>query len=92
MAEENDESLKQRKLYQDFIAAEMKKKNTTLLSKQDMERIRDYLLGKVVTVNVNLKKRISRSAYILKTFVDQKNVLYVRKNVSFIVQSFSNSI
>ena len=92
MAEENDESLKQRKLFQDFVAAEMKKRNTTLLSKQDMERIRDYLLGKVVTVDVNLKKRISRSTYILKTFVDQENVLCVLKNVSFIVPTQSDLV
>ena len=82
MAEDNDKSLKQRKLLHDFVAAEMKKRNTTLLSKQDMERIKDYLLGKVVT----------RSAYILKTFVDEENVLCILKNVSFIIRSFSYSM
>ena len=89
MAEENDELLKQRRLFDDFLDTEIQKRNTVLLSKTSVSKIKEYILGKIKEINPKLKKHVRRNSYILKTFVGGENVLCVLKNVSLIIDLIS---
>ena len=80
MAEANDELLVHRQSFLEFLTCQASKKNTKIISDAKLVEIKEYLLGRQ-QASKNEKRRIRRNGFVLKSFVDDPDVVCVIKDV-----------
>ena len=78
MAGANDELLVHRQSFLEFLTCQASKKNTKIISDAKLMEIKEFLLGRQ-QASKNEKRRIRRNGFLLKSFVDDPDVVCVLK-------------
>ena len=82
MTRENEELIVQRGKFDEYIKAELVKRNSSLISNCEVEEIRKYLKDNNTPISSAVKKRIIRNKFTLMTYSGCDDVLCSVKTVS----------